>query len=99
MNDSDRIKSVVAENRVKVHIFEPSMRVIWTVVGKSSEHWIDPDGHYCSCAGYYFGTSAGKKSCYHLDSAMLAIKQDMTEIVRFSDDEFDDFISGLISEL
>ncbi|MCY4490324.1 MAG: hypothetical protein OXC46_02540 [Thaumarchaeota archaeon] len=98
MNNSDRIKSVVAENRVKAHIFEPSMRVIWTVVG-NSEHWIDPDGHYCSCAGYYFGTASGKKSCYHLDSAMLAIKQDRIEIVRFSDDEFGDFISGLISEL
>lgn len=99
MNDSGRVESLVSENRVKLHLFEPSRMAIWTVVGKSKEHWIDPDGRYCSCLGYYFGMADGKKTCYHLDSALLAIKQKRIETVRFSDDEFGDFISGLISEL
>ena len=98
MNNS-RIESLVSENRVKMHLFEPSNMVVWTVVGKSREHWLDPDCDYCSCPGYYFGTLDGKKTCYHLDSAHLAIRQNRVETVRFSDDEFADFIYGLISEL
>ena len=95
--NKDRVESMVSENRVKMHLFEPSRRVIWTVVGKGKEHWIDPDGCYCSCSGYYFGTS--EKTCYHLDLACLAIRQKRVETVRFSDEEFGDFISGLISDL
>lgn len=101
MNGPDRIESVVSENRVKLHVFEPSKRAVWTVVGKSKEHWIDPDSHYCSCRGYYYclAVPGGKKTCYHLDSAQLAIRQQRVETVHFSDDEFGDFVSGLVSDL
>ena len=99
MSYSGKAESIVSENRVKLHIFEPSQRKIWTVVGKSKEHWVDPDGHYCSCRGYYFGSLEGKKSCYHLDSALLAMREQRMETVRFSDEEFKDFIHGLISDL
>ena len=51
--DSDRVESLVSEGRVKLHIFEPSQRKIWTVVGKGEEHWIDPDSRYCACPGFY----------------------------------------------
>lgn len=96
---SDKVESIVFENRVKMHLFEPSKITVWTIVGKSKEHWIDPDNRYCSCKGYYFGMIDGKKTCYHLDLMRLAIKQERVEIVRFSDDEFNDFMSGLISDL
>jgi hypothetical protein len=36
--DSRRIQSLVSEKRVKLHVFEPTQRKIWTVVGKSNEH-------------------------------------------------------------
>jgi predicted nucleic acid-binding Zn finger protein len=97
--DSDRIESILSEKRVKVHLFEPSQRKIWTVVGKGKEHWLDIDAQYCSCLGYYFGRLNGKATCYHLDSAYLAIKENKTETIRFSDDEYEDFLSGLISDL
>ncbi len=97
--DFDRIESIVSEKRVKLHVFEPSQRQIWTVVGKGEEHWIDPDGNYCSCAGFYFGKLNGKTTCYHLDSAELAKREDNIEKVIFSDDEFSDFLSGLLSDL
>ena len=97
--DPDRIETLISEKRVKLHIFEPSQRKIWTVVGKSEEHWIDPDGGYCSCPGFYFGKLNGKSTCYHLDSAALAIKENKIESIFFSDDEFSDFLSGLISDL
>ncbi|MBS1268630.1 MAG: hypothetical protein MAG458_01361 [Nitrosopumilus sp.] len=97
--DSDRVEVLVSEKRVKLHVFEPSQRKIWTVVGKGEEHWIDPDADYCSCPGFYFGQLNGKKICYHLESARLAKKENKIEQIIFSDDEFSNFLSGLISDL
>jgi predicted nucleic acid-binding Zn finger protein len=97
--DFDRVQSLVSEKRVKLHIFEPTRRKIWTVVGKGEEHWIDPDSNYCSCPGFYFGKLNGKMTCYHLESAQLARNQNKVEEIIFSDDEFSDFLRGLISDL
>ena len=97
--DSDRIEILVYEKRVKLHIFEPSQRKIWTVVGKGEEYWIDPDAIYCSCPGFYFGKLNGKTTCYHLKSAELAQKGNKIETIIFSDEEFSDFLLGLISNL
>ena len=97
--DLERIQSIVSEKRVKLHIFEPTQRKIWTVVGKGQEHWIDPDCNYCSCPGFYFGKLNGKTTCYHLESAHLARNQNQVEEIVFSDDEFSDFLSGLIDDL
>jgi len=97
--DSERIESVVSEKRVKLHIFEPSKRKIWTVVGKGKEYWLDPDAEYCSCNGYYFGRLNEKTTCYHLESVYLAKQENKVETIVFSDDEYDDFLSGLISDL
>jgi len=97
--DMGRIESIVSENRVKLHIFEPSQRKIWTVVGIGEEHWLDPDGMYCSCPGFYFGKLNGKDTCYHLESVQLAKKQNKIEKIIFSDEEFSDFLSGIISDL
>ena len=95
----DRIESLVSEKRVKLHVFEPSQREIWTVVGKGKEHWLDPDSEYCSCPGYYFGKLSGKKSCYHLESIVLAKKENKFEKVIFSDDEYVEFLASLIPDL
>ena len=97
--DSQRIESIVSEKRVKLHLFEPSQRKIWTVVGKSGEHWLDPDAEFCSCPGYYFGRLTGKLTCYHLESVYLAKKENKVEPIIFSDEEYADFILGIISDL
>ncbi|QLH04944.1 hypothetical protein C5F49_06150 [Nitrosopumilus oxyclinae] len=97
--DLDRVQSLVSEKRVKLHIFEPTQRKIWSVVGKGEEHWIDPDCNYCSCPGFYFGKLNGKLTCYHLESAQLARNENKVEEIIFSDDEFFDFLRGLISDL
>lgn len=97
--DLERVQSIVSEKRVKLHVFEPSQREIWTVVGKGSEHWLDPYSNYCSCPGFYFGKLNGKTTCYHLESAHLARNENQVEKIIFSDDEFSNFLSGLISDL
>nr|WP_249111113.1 hypothetical protein [Nitrosopumilus sp. K4] len=89
----------MSQKRIKLHVFEPSQRKIWTVVGLGEEYWIDPESEYCSCPGYYFGNLNGKNTCYHLDSLKIAKKENQFETIVFSDDEFSDFISGLISDL
>ena len=97
--DSDRIEVLVSEKRVKLHVFEPSNRKIWTVVGKGEEHWADPEEWYCSCPGFYFGKLNGKNTCYHLESLSLARRENKVETVVFSDDEFSNFLKGLIGDL
>lgn len=99
MKKDNKIESVISEKRVKLHIFEPSKREILTVVGKGKEHWLDPESEYCSCQGYYFGSLSGKKTCYHLESAILAKKENLCEKIIFSDDEYVNFTISLISDL
>ena len=53
----------------------------------------------CSCPGFYFGSISGQTSCYHLDSIQFAKNKNKIEQIVFSDDEFSDFLSGLISDL
>ena len=95
----NKIASVIDEKRVKLHLFEPSQRKIWTVVGKGKEHWLDPILEYCSCESFYFNQAAGKNGCYHLDSQKIAEKENKVELIKFSDDEFSDFISGLVDDI
>jgi predicted nucleic acid-binding Zn finger protein len=95
----NKIESAVSEKRVKLHLFEPSNRKIWTVVGQGKEYWVYPQMQFCSCPGFYFGKIDGKKECYHLESVKLAEKENKVEMIKFSDDEYGDFLSGLISDL
>ena len=67
----EKINSVLSEKRIKLHIFEPSNRKIWTVVGTEKEYWLDPYLDFCSCPGYYFNNE-----CYHLDTLTVAIEVD-----------------------
>ncbi len=98
-NDLGKIETVISEKRIKLHIFQPSQRKIWTVVGKEKEYWIEPDLNFCSCESFYFNSISGKNDCYHLQSFVLAKKENKVEQIKFSDDEFSDFISGLVYDL
>ena len=100
MNEkSKKMDAIISENRVKLHVFEPTQRQIWTIVGREKEHWLDPDSNFCSCSGYYFGMLKNKKPCYHIDSLQIAKKEERYEGIEFSDDEFESFMSGLINDL
>lgn len=94
-----RVDKLVADNRVKLHIFEPSRRMIWSVVGVEHEHWVDPKMRFCSCSGFYFAQIRGKNTCYHLDSLMIAIEQSRYNITHFTDDEYADFVYALTTDL
>ncbi len=97
---ADRALSTASAGRVKVHRFEPSGRSITTVVGRGDEHWVDPGMRFCSCRAFYFAmTRGGNPSCYHIKSARVASDSGKAEVVVFADEEFDDFVRGLVPEL
>ena len=96
---TDKIKTTIDAGSIKLHLFEPSQRKIWTIVGKGKEHWLDPEIGFCSCSGYYFSKMNDRKVCYHLESIRIAEKDNKTEVIKFNDDEFGDFLRGLISDL
>ena len=89
-----KISSLLSEKRIKLHLFEPSNRKIWTIVGTDKEYWVDPDLGFCSCPGYYFNNE-----CYHLDCFPLARAKNKIELTTFSDDEYESFIASLLSGL
>ncbi|SMH70976.1 hypothetical protein [Candidatus Nitrosotalea okcheonensis] len=97
--ESGDVESIVSTNGVKLHLFEPSGRKIWTVVGKENEHWLDSDLGYCSCEDYYYNAMEKGRQCYHLQAVQTAIKQDKIETIIFQDSEFDSFISALIQDM
>lgn len=88
-------EKAVAEGRVKLHVFEPSGRRIWTVVGREDEYWMDPDSGYCSCQGYYFGDA---RTCYHVSCQERAATLSKYETIRLADEEFGGFIAGLVAD-
>ena len=95
----EKLDSTLTEKRVKLHIFQPSKRKIWTVVGVENEYWLDPELDFCSCPGYYFSKKNGEKTCYHLRSLKMAVAQDKLELITFSDHEYENFMSGILSDL
>ena len=95
-----RALSTASAGRVKVHRFEPSGRSIMTVVGKGDEHWVDSGMRFCSCRAFYFVMArGGNPSCYHIKSARVALDSGKAEVIVFADEEFDDFVRGLVPEL
>lgn len=82
---------------MKCHVFEPSRKIIWTIVGKHNEYWIDLDLEYCSCNDYYFRTLSGQGMCYHLDYAKKKSNSN-AEVIQFSDSEYYDFITSLVND-
>lgn len=86
-----------AGGSVKLHLFLPSRRKIWTFVGREEEYWVDPDLSFCSCKDYYFATLSGGEPCYHLKSTKKA-EQDGVTAVEFSDQDYDSFLQALAAE-
>lgn len=95
----EKIREAVEQGRVKLHVFEPSNRRMWTVVGSGGEYWVEPDLEFCSCAGFYFSGLCGRAGCYHLKSLRAAVEARQHETVRFSDEEYAGFIASLIPQL
>jgi len=95
---SERIDDIVNYGGVKLHFFQPSGRMVWTVVGRDSEHWLDPELEFCSCKNYYFQALSGAEPCYHLKSLTQAAFEKKFVTIQFDDSEYIRFFKAVISD-
>ncbi len=96
---NDSLNTSCVFGSVKLHRFQPSGTVIWTMVGRDREHWVDLEVGFCSCERYYYRTLSGGQKCYHLTCVEIARKAQKFTIIEFDDSERRFFIDGLISDL
>jgi predicted nucleic acid-binding Zn finger protein len=90
----------VLNDDVKKHVFNPSGRVVYTVVGRNGDEFVDPEKPYCSCNNFYFrvlGTS--DQLCYHLMSYEIASEATSFDTIRFEDDEYAQFLTAIIADV
>jgi predicted nucleic acid-binding Zn finger protein len=93
-----RPQDTVDQGRVKLHLFQPSKRMIWTIIGIDNEYWTDLQMMFCSCKSYYYKPVSTAQSCYHLQSLALSIAQNKFDKIEFHDSEYDGFVNALISD-
>ena len=98
MNENGIVLNTVERRAIKFHIFLPSGRAIWTVVGRDREYWVDPDLDFCSCKGYYYKTLSTCNPCYHLKSVESARQKKKFAEIKFQDVEYQSFIKALLSD-
>lgn len=78
------------EGRVKKYVFEPSQRVVWIVVGRSSDYYVMPATGFCYCPDFYFRIVDRKaKICYHVIAQRLAEACGRYEAIQESDNLYD----------
>ena len=99
MDELNKINLILNENRIKVHVFNPSKRKILCVVGEKDEYWLDQSLNFCSCKSYYFTKLNQKISCYHLKSVEIAYKNKNIDVIEFIDEEYDGFLLSVIHDL
>jgi predicted nucleic acid-binding Zn finger protein len=93
-----RVEETVNLGSVKLHVFLPSGREIWTVVGKDDEHWADPDLQFCSCKYFYYKTLSNDQTCYHLKSVDQAKQSNKFVRTDFNDSEYVAFLKVLLAD-
>jgi predicted nucleic acid-binding Zn finger protein len=93
-----RVEDALSSGSVKQMLFLPSKKRLWTVVGKDSEYWTDPDLVFCSCKDFYFTTLSGKDECYHLKSVKEAILKNRFETVEFADKEYVRYLQAIAED-
>jgi predicted nucleic acid-binding Zn finger protein len=91
--------AVNSYSRIKLHIFVPSDRKIWTIVSRNNEYWLDLDLDYCTCKYYFFRTLSGKDRCIHLKSLAEALRLKEYDRIEFQDDEYVSFLTSLLKDI
>jgi predicted nucleic acid-binding Zn finger protein len=93
-----RIESAVQSGSVKALLFLPSGHRLWTVVGKDSEYWTDPELGFCSCKDFYFSALTKDEPCYHLKSVHKAMNDSRLVPLEMSDSEYTQMLQALAKD-
>lgn len=84
------------EGRVRKHVFSPSGRLVWTVVGEEGEYQILPLATFCSCNDFYFRVLSHEAFlCYHLLAQKIAEALDRYVILEGDDGGYPSLLSVL----
>ncbi len=84
------------EGRVRKHVFSPSGRIVWTVVGEEGEYQILPVATFCSCNDFYFRVlSLDAFLCYHLLAQQLADVLNRYVVIAGDDDDYTPLVVAL----
>ena len=95
---SERVEEALASGSVKLALFVPSGKKIWTVVGREGEYWADPELGFCSCKDFYFTTLSGQDECYHLKSVRKAMQENQFTTVEFADSEYVEYLQAIAED-
>jgi len=99
-NTFKKAVDAVSSGDVKRHVFIPSGRTIYTVLGSNADEFIDPEKPYCSCSNFFFRVMSGKAEyCYHLLSYRIAREAERIEQVTFSDEEYVRFFKAVAADV
>ncbi len=91
---------IVSGRGVKEHRFNPSGRVIFTVVGSTGDEFIDPQKPFCSCSNFFFHVQTKKDDlCYHLLSYRIAFESKKLDVINFSDDEYNAVMEAVVRDV
>jgi predicted nucleic acid-binding Zn finger protein len=83
-------------SRVRKHVFSPSGRTIWTVVGEKREYQILPAAKFCSCNDFYFRVLSHEAFlCYHLIAQKLAEALGQYVVIEEEDEKSEALLSVL----
>jgi len=82
------------EGRVRKHVFSPSGRLVWTVVGEEREYQILPLATFCSCNDFYFRVLSYETFlCYHLLAQKIAEALNRYVILERDDGDYPSLLS------
>ena len=96
----EKAAEAVLAGCVKKHVFTPSGRTLFTVVGRTGDEFIDPEKPFCSCRHFFFRVLGGRDpTCYHLLAYKIAKETQRFDQVEMHDEEFGSFLKLLASDL
>lgn len=100
----DKARKVVEGEGVKLNLFLPSKRKIWTVAGHECDYLVDFESKngkkYCSCDDFHFRVLSGRvEECYHLVAADKARNEEMYSVVERPDKDYGSFLTKLLSDI
>ncbi|MEM3403610.1 MAG: hypothetical protein QXJ17_03575 [Nitrososphaeria archaeon] len=96
----NKVLSTLNRKAIRRHVFLPSKREIWTVIGEEGDNLICENPIFCSCKDFYFSLlKKNKKSCYHLKVFLIAKKQKIHSTFYYKDEEFESFMNLLFKDL
>jgi predicted nucleic acid-binding Zn finger protein len=96
----EKATKMVETKRIKLHIFLPSGRKVWTAVGSDGDHLLNVSQPYCSCRDFHFRYLTDKdEECYHLLALKMAFRSKKYDTIEFQDEEYVFFIRGLLEEI